>query len=75
MSPMISNSCNLKMSQNKLEMDLLKEKQKLQQIRKYIEKNYEYVGKILVKKFEKFTMIKKVKSQFTVQQLLKRERS
>ena len=38
MSPMISSSCNLEMFQNKLEKDLFKEKQKLQQIRKYIEK-------------------------------------
>ena len=45
MSPMISSSCNLEMFQNKLEKDLFKEKQKLQQIRKYIEKNYEFVGK------------------------------
>ena len=45
MSPMISNSCNLETSQNKLEKVLSKEKQKLQQIRKYIEKNYEFVGK------------------------------
>ena len=42
---MISSSCNLEMFQNKLEKDLFKEKQKLQQIRKYIEKNYEFVGK------------------------------
>ena len=50
MSPMISNSCNLETSQNKLEKVLSKEKQKLQQIRKYIEKNYEFVGKNFSKK-------------------------
>ena len=50
MSPMISNSCNLEISKNKLENDLLKEKQKLQQVRKYIEKNYEFVGKNFSKK-------------------------
>ena len=45
MSPMVSSTCNLEMFQNKLEKDLFKEKQKLQQLRKYIEKNYEFVGK------------------------------
>ncbi|MDA9684252.1 DUF1178 family protein [Candidatus Pelagibacter bacterium] len=50
MSPMISNLYNLETSQNKLEKVLLKEKQKLQQIRKYIEKNYEFVGKNFSKK-------------------------
>ena len=50
MSPMISNSYNLEMFHNKLEKNLFKEKQKLQQIRKYIEKNYEYVGKNFSKK-------------------------
>ena len=42
---MVSSTCNLEMFQNKLEKDLFKEKQKLQQLRKYIEKNYEFVGK------------------------------
>ena len=50
MSPMISNLYNLETSQNKLEKVLYKEKQKLQQLRKYIEKNYEFVGKNFSKK-------------------------
>ncbi len=50
MSPMISNSCNLETFQNKIEKDLLKEKQKLLQIRKYVEKNYEFVGENFSKK-------------------------
>ena len=50
MSPMISNSCNLETFQNKLEKDLFKEKQKLLQIRKYVEKNYEFVGENFSKK-------------------------
>ena len=50
MPPMISNLYNLETSQTKLEKVLLKEKQKLQQIRKYIEKNYEFVGKNFSKK-------------------------
>ena len=61
MSPMISNSRNLETSQNKLEKSLLKEKQKLQQIRKYIEKNYEFVGKNFSKKVREIYYDKKSK--------------
>ena len=39
MSPMISNSNNLELSNNKYEREFLKEKKRLKQIRKYIEKN------------------------------------
>ena len=49
MSPMISNSNNSDFP-NKFERELLKEKKRLKQIRKYIEKNYEYVGKNFSKK-------------------------
>ena len=58
---MISNSCNLEISKNKLENDLLKEKQKLQQVRKYIEKNYEFVGKNFSKKVREIYYDKKNK--------------
>ena len=61
MSPMISNSCNLEISKNKLENNLLKEKQKLQQVRKYIEKNYEFVGKNFSKKVREIYYDKKNK--------------
>ena len=50
MSPMISNSSNLDMLQNKFEKDLLKEKKHLQNIRRYVEKNFEFVGKNFSKK-------------------------
>ena len=50
MSPMISNSNNLDFPNNEFEKVLLKEKKRLVQIRKYIEKNYEYVGKNFSKK-------------------------
>tara|TARA_B100001121_G_C18648689_1_gene602956 strand:+ start:879 stop:1301 length:423 start_codon:yes stop_codon:yes gene_type:complete len=50
MSPMISNPNNLSTFQNKFEKDLFKEKKRLQQIRTYIEKNYEYVGENFSKK-------------------------
>ena len=50
MSPMISNSNNLELPNNKFEREFLKEKKRLKQIRKYIEKNYEYVGKNFSKK-------------------------
>ena len=47
---MISSSSNLDMFQNKFEKDILKEKKNLQNIRRYIEKNYEFVGKNFSKK-------------------------
>ena len=50
MSPMVSNSNNLELPYNKFEREFLKEKKRLKQIRKYIEKNYEYVGKNFSKK-------------------------
>ncbi len=50
MSPMISHSTNLDKPQNKFEKDLFKEKKQLQNIRRYIEKNYEFVGTNFSKK-------------------------
>ncbi len=61
MSPMISNSNNLDFSNDKFERELLKEKKMLKQIRKYIEKNYEYVGKNLSKKVREIYYDKKSK--------------
>ena len=61
MSPMISNSSNLEISQNKFEKELFKEKKMLQQIRKHIEENYEYVGKNLSKKVREIYYDKKSK--------------
>ena len=61
MSPMISNSSNLDMLQNKFEKDLLKEKKHLQNIRGYIEKNYEFVGKNFSKKVREIYYDKKNK--------------
>ena len=49
MSPMISNSKN-KDSQINLNKDFYKEKNNLLRLRKYIEKNFEYVGKDFSKK-------------------------
>ena len=49
MSPMISNSKN-KISQISLNKDFYKEKNNLLRLRKYIEKNFEYVGKDFSKK-------------------------
>ena len=60
MSPMISNSNNLDFP-NKFERELLKEKKRLKQIRKYIEKNYEYVGKNFSKKVREIYYDKKSK--------------
>ena len=61
MSPMISNSNNLDFSNDKFERELLKEKKMLKQIRKYIEKNYEYVGKNFSKKVREIYYDKKNK--------------
>ena len=62
MSPMISNSNNLELSNNKFEREFLKEKKRLKQIRKYIEKNYEYVGKNFSKKVREIYYDKKSKT-------------
>ena len=61
MSPMISNSNNLDLPNNEFEKELLKEKKRLVQIRKYIEKNYEYVGKNFSKKVREIYYDKKNK--------------
>ena len=61
MSPMISNSNNLDFPNNEFEKELLKEKKRLVQIRKYIEKNYEYVGKNFSKKVREIYYDKKNK--------------
>ena len=61
MSPMISNSNNLELPKNKFEREFLKEKKRLKQIRKYIEKNYEYVGKNFSKKVREIYYDKKSK--------------
>ena len=60
MSPMISNSNNSDFP-NKFDRELLKEKKRLKQIRKYIEKNYEYVGKNFSKKVREIYYDKKSK--------------
>ena len=49
MSPMISNSLN-KIEIEKKENDFKNEKKQLLQLRKYIEKNFDYVGKDFSKK-------------------------
>ena len=61
MSPMISNSNNLELPNNKFEREFFKEKKRLKQIRKYIEKNYEYVGKNFSKKVREIYYDKKSK--------------
>ena len=61
MLPMVSNSNNLELPNNKFEREFLKEKKRLKQIRKYIEKNYEYVGKNFSKKVREIYYDKKSK--------------
>ena len=60
MSPMISNSKN-KDSQISLNKDFYKEKNNLLRLRKYIEKNFEYVGKDFSKKIRDIYYDKKNK--------------
>ena len=43
MSPMIANSKKIDMKEIQFEKELLREKDKLIQIRKFVEKNYEFV--------------------------------
>ena len=61
MSPMISNLSNLNISRNRFEKELQKEKKGLRQIRKYIEENYEFVGKNFSKKVREIYYDKKSK--------------
>ena len=74
MSPMISS---YKENENYMDItnkDFKNQKAKLLQLRKYIEKNFDFVGKDF-SKLEKFTMIKKVIKLFMGQPLLKKEKS
>ena len=50
MSPMISNSISKDEKIEKIEKDIRNEKNKLIQLRKYIENNFDYVGKDFSKK-------------------------
>ena len=71
MSPMISNSKN-KDSQISLNKDFYKEKNNLLRLRKYIEKNFEYVGKDFSKKIRDIYYDKKIKKPSMARQHLRR---
>ena len=60
MAPMISGSKENEFSKN-LELNLKKEKEDLYKLRKYIEKNFEYVGKDFSKKVREVYYDKKSK--------------
>ena len=60
MAPMISGSKENELSKN-LELNLKKEKEDLYKLRKYIEKNFEYVGKDFSKKVREVYYDKKSK--------------
>ena len=75
MAPMVSG-----VKENNNEIKILKkklknEKNNLLELRKFVESNFEYVGKILVEKLEKFIMTKKVKKQSMEQLLPKKEKN
>ena len=61
MSPMVSGTKKEKEKMNNLNKNLLNEKNKLFQIRKYIENNFEYVGKNFSKKVREIYYDKKSK--------------
>ena len=61
MAPMISNSLKKDNQINIINNDFKKEKNNLLQLRKYIEKNFDYVGKDLTKKVREFYYDKKSK--------------
>ena len=61
MSPMIANSKKIDMKEIQFEKELLREKDKLIQIRKFVEKNYEFVGENFSKKVREIFYDKKSK--------------
>ena len=61
MAPMISNSNKGKFQLDLTDRDLKNEKNELQRLRKYIEKNFEYVGKDFSKKVREVFYDKKSK--------------
>ena len=61
MAPMISSFKNEKPQLDKFNRDLKNEKNELQQLRKYIEKNFEYAGKDFSKKVREVFYDKKSK--------------
>ena len=75
MSPMVSGIKNNKNELIELNTIQQKEKNNLIKIRKYIENNFENVGKNFSNKVREIYYDKKVKKLFTELQLLKREKS
>ena len=62
MSPMVSNSVNERDAQNELTNKIIKqEKQKLLELRRFVEKNFDYVGKDFSKKVREVYYDKKNK--------------
>ncbi len=61
MSPMVSNSANKVEMTEMIDRDFKKEKNKLIKLRKYIEKNFDYVGKDFSKKVREIYYDKKNK--------------
>tara|TARA_X000000950_G_C13460930_1_gene475915 strand:- start:236 stop:517 length:282 start_codon:yes stop_codon:yes gene_type:complete len=61
MSPMISNSQNKDKQYEAIEKDFKNERNKLLELRKYVEKNFDYVGKNFSKKVREVYYDKKNK--------------
>ena len=75
MSPMLSGTKEKNNHMKLLNEKLQNEKNKLLQLRKFVENNFEYVGKNFSKKLEKFTMTIKATRQFTEPQQKKNEKN
>jgi hypothetical protein len=75
MSPMLSGTKEKNNHMKLLNEKLQNEKNKLLQLRKFVENNFEYVGKNLAKKLEKYIMTKKTKKLFMDQLLWRKEKN
>ena len=73
MSPMVTNLNNKDKTFDDISKTLKKEKDHLSKLRKYIEKNFDYVGKDFSKKVREIYYDKKTIKQFMARLLLRRE--
>ena len=64
MAPMISNSKNSEEKINLIDKDFKNKKNELIELRRYIENNFEYVGKDFSKKVREVYYDKKIKKVF-----------
>ena len=75
MSPMVKGSKENYKKKELVAKNFQNEKKKLIQLRRYIEKNFDYVGKDFSKKVREIYYDKKIIKQFMEQLLLKKEKN